>query len=56
MLEDLMKNNKLEYIHIYAYKDYNIVKPMILSRNIENPRYFYVTNGMNRVDLTLDIT
>ena len=29
---------------------------MTISRNIENLRYFYVNNDLNRLDITLDIT
>ena len=55
MLEDLMNNNKLEYVDIYAWKDYNIVKSMTLSHNIENLRYFDVYRR-DRVVITLDIS
>ena len=54
MLEDLMNNNKLEYVDIYAWKDKNIVKPMTLSTNIMNLRYFYI-NIVYKVDITLDL-
>ena len=55
IIKDLFKNNKIEYIHIRTNNN-NIIKPMTLSRNIENLRYFYVNNGKNRVDITLDIS
>ena len=50
-----MKNNKLEYIHIYREIDYNIVKTMTISHNIENLRYIYVYIYDGRVDISLDI-
>ena len=53
MLEDLFKNNKLEYVHIY--RGDNIVKSMIISFNIQNLRYLYI-DIYNEVDITLDIT
>ena len=56
MLEDLFKNNKLEYIHISTDNQKNIVKLMTISFNIENLRFFYINNGENRVDITLDIS
>ena len=56
MLEDLLKNNKLEYIHINTYKDKNIVKTMTISSNIDNIRYFYVKNNNDRVEIILDIS
>ena len=56
MLEDLFKYNKLEYVHIYTLKEYNIVKPITLSHNIMNLRYFYVFTYKDRVDITLGIT
>ena len=54
MLEDLFKNNKLEYIDIYNGQ--NIVKEMIISNTIKYVSYLYVDNGRNRVNITLDIT
>ena len=57
MLEDLLKNNKPEYVHIHkGTNDENIVKPMIVSSNMENLRYFYVDRGYYRAEITLDIT
>ena len=53
MLEDLFKNNKLEYVDIY--KGNNIVKSMTISTNIQNLRFFYINNKY-RVDITLDIS
>ena len=55
MLEDIFKNNKLEYIYINTYTDKNIVKTMTISSNIDNIRYFYVYN-YGRVEITLDIS
>ena len=55
MIEDLFKNNKLEYIHILTSQEYNIVKSMTISFNIQNLRYLYIYI-CDRVDLTLDIT
>ena len=54
MLQDLFNNNKLEYIHA-NYRN-NIASSMTISSNIENLRFFYVNNGVNRVDITLDIS
>ena len=54
MLEDLFKNNKLEYVDIY--KGNNIVKSMTISTNIQNLRFFQINNGENMVNITLDIT
>ena len=54
MLEDLFKNNKLEYIDIY--KGNNIVKSMTISTNIQNLRFFYIDNNNDRLDITLDIS
>ena len=40
LIEDLFKNNKLEYIYVHNWKsNTNIVKSMALSHNIENLRY-----------------
>ena len=57
MLEELFKNNKLEYVHInkYMYGE-NIVKSMTISFNIQNLRFFCINNGENRVNITLDIS
>ena len=55
MLEDFLKNNKLEYIYINTYKDKNIVKTMTISSNIDNIRYFYVYNN-DRAEIILDIS
>lgn len=54
MLEDLLKHNKLEFVHIFHGK--NIVKSMTMSLNIENLRYFYVNICDDKADITLDIT
>ena len=54
MLEDLFKNNKLEYV--YLSFSTNIIKPMTLSSNIENLRYFYVNTEFDRVEIALNIT
>ena len=57
MLEDLMKNIKLDYVQIEKGRfGNNIVKPMIISTNIENLRYFHIYNDKDRVDITLDIS
>ena len=56
MLEDLFKNNKLEYVYIITKEHKNIVKSMTISHNIENLRYFHVNNDNIRVDITLDIS
>ena len=56
MLEDLFKNNKLEYIFIKTYKFINIVNSMTLSSNIENLRYFNVIYYNGKVDITLNIS
>ena len=56
MLEDIMNNNKLEYIHINTRNEYNILKPMTLSHNIMNLKYFYVNYSRDRVVITLDIS
>ena len=53
MIEDLFKNNKLEYVDIY--KGNNIVKSMTISSNIQNLRFFYIDNKY-REDITLDIS
>ena len=54
MLEDLFKNNKLEYVDIY--KGNNIVKSMTISSNIQNLRFFNIDNNKDREDITLDIS
>ena len=56
MLEDILKNNKLEYIHIDTYDNKNIVKSIAKSTNIEKLRYFYVVNESARIYITPDIT
>ena len=53
MLEDLFKNNKLEYVHID--RGDNIVKSMTLSSNIENLRYLYIDYNV-RIYIILDIS
>ena len=54
MLEDLFKNNKLEYV--YLSFSTNIIEPMTISSNIENRRYFYVNTEFDRVEIALNIT
>ena len=56
MLEDLFKNNKLEYIYIATDNQKNIVKSMTISSNIQNLRFFYIDNDKDIVDITLDIS
>ena len=56
MLEDLFKNNNLEYFHIVTYNNKNIIKSISISTNIEKLRYFYIKNKSSRIDITLDIT
>ena len=55
MLEDLLQNNKLEYINIDTYRSINIIKAMTISTNIQNMRYFFIDNS-SRLDITLDIS
>ena len=55
MLEDLFKNNKLEYIHINTKRYNNVVRTITISCNIEKLRYFYIEK-YDRVDITLDIS
>ena len=45
MLEDLFKNNKLEYTYIKTYADQNIIKSIIISSNIKNLRYLCIDNS-----------
>ena len=57
LFEELFKNNKLEYIHVYTlYADRNIVKSMVLSNNIANLRYMYIYQGEVKYDIKLDIS
>ena len=57
MLEDMFKNNKLEYVNIRTNNNNNnIVKSMTISKNILNLRYFYIDNDKDRVVITLDIS
>ena len=56
MLEDLFKNNKLEYVNISTNNQKNIVKLMTISFNIYNLRFFYINNDEVIVDITLDIS
>ena len=55
MLEDLLQNNKLEYINIDTYRSINIIKAMTISTNIQNMRYFFIDNS-SRLYITLDIS
>ena len=55
MLEELFKQNKLEYVHIETRKDKNIILDIILNRNIENLRYLNLDSGNMRYDVTLDL-
>ena len=55
MLEDLFKNNKLEYIHINANKDKNIIKRMTISNNLGKLRVLYIKNRNDRINITLNI-
>ena len=56
MLEELFKQNKLEYVHILTEKGKNIIFIMVLNKNIENLRYFYVYIYNIRYEVTLDIS
>ena len=57
MLEDLLKNNKLEYIHIdKGFHGSNIIKPIAMSSKIESLRYIYVDNYFDRVEMALDVS
>ena len=56
MLEELFKQNKLEYVHIWTKKDKNIILDMILNNNIEDLRYFYVYIYDMRYEITLDVS
>ena len=56
MIEDLFKNNKLEFVNIVTKSNENNVKHMELSSNIYYLKYFYVDSNYKRVDITLDIS
>ena len=55
MLEELFKQNKLEYVHILTEKGKNVILDMALNKNIENLRYFYINIEYIRYEVTLNI-
>ena len=56
MLEDLFKNNKLQYVYVSTELDKNIISDMVLNRNIENLSYFDVDVKCMRYEVVLDIS
>lgn len=56
-LEDLFKNNKLEYVYILNDKcTGNIIRSMTLSVNIVNLRYLCIYYDKIKCEIKLDIT
>ena len=57
LLEDLFKNNKLEYINVRNdIPDSNIVKSMVLLHNIANLRFMYISQEKAKYDIKLNIS
>ena len=56
MLEELFKQNKLEYVHIETRKDKNIILNITLNNNIKNLKYLYIYIYDIRYEVTLDIS
>ena len=56
MLEELFKQNKLEYVHINTRKYKNIILDMTLNDNIENLRYFNIDTDDIKYEVILDIS
>ena len=56
MLEELFKQNKLEYVHILTEKGKYIILDVILKENIENLRYFNIYIYDIRYEVTLDVS
>ena len=54
MLQELFNNKKLEYVYVIHGR--NIASSMTISPNIENLRFLYVDNYVDRVDITLDVS
>ena len=54
MLEDLLVNNKLQYVCIE--QGCNVVVSMTVAFNIQNLRFFDIRSDTCRVDIILDIT
>ena len=56
MLEDLFKQNKLEYVNINTERGKNIVLDIIVNKNIENLRYLQIKVENIRYEVNLDIS
>ena len=56
LLQDLFKNNKLEYVHMYSDKpDSNIINSFVINDNIENLRYIGVYYDQGVCDIKLNV-
>ena len=56
MIEELFKQNKLEYVHVKKKLWNNIILNMTLNKNIENLRYLNIDTHAMRYEVTLDIS
>ena len=57
LIEDLFKNNKLEYVCVHDWNsNSNIVKSIALSHNIANLRYMDIDQRKARYDIKLNIS
>ena len=57
MLEDLFKNNRLEYVFVMLYHDgHNTIGHMQLRHNIKRLRCFSASTRVGRFDILLDVT
>ena len=55
-LQDLFRNNKLEYMYVYnGYFDSNIVSSFIINDNIENLRFMHVYYDEGAYDIKLNV-
>ena len=56
MLEELFKQNRLQYVHILTEKGKNVILDMTLNKNIENLRYLSIEIKDIRYEVTLNIS
>lgn len=57
LLQELLRNNKFEYVHISkGYSDSNIVNSFVIRKNIENLRYIYVYYDEGVHDIKFNIS
>ena len=56
MLEELFKQNKLEYVHIETEKGRSVIFNVTLNTNIDNLRYLNINIYKARYEIEIDVS